>query len=66
MLEKLEISDGNFVWIGSKISKPNGYGFDGIVVSIFQTTSGQYRIVAELENNGMLHIFSPNQLIIRN
>ena len=48
--------------IGDKIYKPNGYKFSGIVVSVFKTTSGETRIVAELENNGMLHIFSESQL----
>lgn len=51
--------------IGDRVSKPKGYSFDGIVVSIFQTTKDETRIVAELENNGMLHIFAPTQLIKR-
>lgn len=52
--------------IGDKIKKNTGYAFDGIIVAIFQNTKGETRIVAELENNGMLHIFSPNQLSLRN
>ena len=48
--------------IGDRIYKPNGYKFPGIVVSVFKTTSGAVRVVAELEGNGMLHIFSENQL----
>lgn len=48
--------------IGDKVYKPKGYKFPGTVVSVFQTTSGDIRIVAELEDNGMLHIFSENQL----
>lgn len=51
--------------IGDKVKKPKGYAFDGIIVSIFQTTGGETRIVAELENNGMLHIFNENQLELR-
>ena len=51
--------------IGDKVKKPKGYSFDGIIVSIFQTTKGETRIVAELENNGMLHIFNENQLELR-
>lgn len=51
--------------IGEKVKKPKGYAFDGIIVSIFQTTKGETRIVAELENNGMLHIFNENQLELR-
>ncbi len=48
--------------VGDRICKPKGYKFPGIVVSVFQTTSGEIRIVAELIDNGMLHIFSENQL----
>lgn len=51
--------------IGDKVQKPKGYSFDGIVVGIIYNTKGELRIVAELENNGMLHIFSPSQLEIR-
>ena len=50
--------------IGDKVYKPKGYKFPGIVVSIFQTTASETRIVAELEDNGMLHIFSESQLEI--
>lgn len=48
--------------IGDKIYKPKGYKFPGTVVSVFKTLSGEIRIVAELEDNGMLHIFSESQL----
>jgi hypothetical protein len=47
---------------GDKVCKPKGYAFDGIVVAVFKNTSGEIRIVAELENNGMLHIFTEGQL----
>ncbi len=51
--------------IGDKVYKPKGYEFPGIVVSNFTTTSGEIRVVAELEDNGMLHIFSESQLELR-
>lgn len=51
--------------IGDKVYKPKGYKFPGIVVSNFMTTSGEIRVVAELEDNGMLHIFSESQLELR-
>ena len=51
--------------IGDKVKKNNGYAFDGIIVAIFVNTKNEQRIVAELEGNGMLHIFSPSQLSIR-
>jgi hypothetical protein len=48
--------------VGDKIYKPKGYKFPGTVVSVFKTTNGDVRIVAELDDNGMLHIFSESQL----
>lgn len=51
--------------VGDLVRKIKGYAFDGIVVAIFQNTKGETRIVAELENNGMLHIFNPDQLELR-
>lgn len=48
--------------IGDKIHKPKGYKFPGTVVSVFRTTNGDVRVVAELDDNGMLHIFSESQL----
>ena len=51
--------------VGDKIYKPKGYKFDGTVVSVFETTSGEIRIVAELKDNGMLHIFSEKQLLLK-
>lgn len=55
--------------IGDKVSKPKGYAFDGTVVSVFTTLTGNIRIVAELTTSngeGMLHIFSESQLAKRN
>jgi len=48
--------------VGDKAFKPNGYEFPCTVVSIFETTKGKVRIVAEMENNGMLHVFNEKQL----
>ena len=48
--------------VGDKIYKPKGYSFPGTVVSVFKTTKGKIRIVAELDNNEILHIFSESQL----
>jgi hypothetical protein len=52
--------------VGDKVFKPKGYKFPGIVVAVFQTTSGETRVVAELIDNGMLHIFSESQLELNN
>jgi len=48
--------------VGDRVYKPLGYGFPGIVVAVFPTTSGSWRVVAEFEGNGMLHIFNEGQL----
>lgn len=48
--------------IGDKAYKPKGYKFPCTIVSIFKTTSGKVRIVAEMQDNGMLHIFNEKQL----
>ena len=48
--------------VGDKAFKPKGYKFPCTVVSIFTTTTGDVRIVGEMDDNGMLHIFNENQL----
>jgi hypothetical protein len=48
--------------VGDKAYKPKGYKFPCTIVSVFTTTSGEVRIVGEMEDNGMLHIFNENQL----
>lgn len=48
--------------VGDNVFKPKGYKFPGVVVSIFKTTTGEIRIVAEMIDNGMLHIFNESQL----
>ena len=48
--------------IGDKIRKPKGYKFPGTIVSVFENTKGQTRLVAEMEDIGILHIFNEDQL----
>ncbi len=48
--------------IGDKAYKPKGYKFPCTIVSIFKTTTGEIRMVGEMDDNGMLHIFNENQL----
>ena len=51
--------------VGDRFRKINGYTFEGVIVAIFTTLKGETRIVGELvgtNGNGMLHIFSPNQI----
>jgi hypothetical protein len=48
--------------VGDRAYKPKGYKFPCTIVSVFKTTEGEVRIVGEMEDNGMLHIFNENQL----
>ena len=50
--------------IGQKVKKIGGdYTFEGIIVSKFNKLSGKERFVVENEQ-GILHIFSENNLVI--
>lgn len=51
--------------IGDKVEKAKGYSFPGIVVSVFQNTKGATRLVVEMEVYGLMHIFSPENLVKR-
>jgi hypothetical protein len=48
--------------IGDKAWKPKGYKFPCTIVSVFETTSGDIRVVGELDELKMLHIFNEGQL----
>ena len=42
--------------------KPMGYEFPCTIVSVLKTTSGDIRVVGEMDHYKMLHIFNENQL----
>lgn len=48
--------------IGDKAIKPKGYKFPCTIVSVFTTTKGNVRVVAEMDEYGLLHIFNEDQL----
>jgi hypothetical protein len=48
--------------IGDKAYKSKGYKFPCTIVSVFETIGGNVRIVAEMDEFGLLHIFNENQL----
>ena len=50
--------------VGDRVNKLKGYEFPGTVVSVFVTTAGETRLVVEMDNYCLLHIFNPNQLKI--
>jgi hypothetical protein len=48
--------------IGDKAIKTKGYQFPCTIVSVFMTTAGKIRVVAEMDEYGLLHIFNEDQL----
>ena len=48
--------------VGDKVHKISGYSFPGTVVSVFKTTAGEDRLVVELDNHRLLHIFNFSQM----
>jgi len=48
--------------VGDRAFKPKGYKFPCTIVSVFKTTAGAIRLVAEMDDYGMLHIFNEDQL----
>ena len=52
--------------IGDKAYKVKGYEFPCTIVSVFRTTTDKVRVVAEMDNYGLLHIFNEDQLELRN
>lgn len=53
--------------IGDKVEKTSGYKWPGVVVSVFDTLSGERRVVVECtvsEISGALHIYNEKQLTL--
>ena len=48
--------------VGDKIYKPKGYKFPCTIVGVFETIAGDIRVVGEMDEYGLLHIFNENQL----
>ena len=48
--------------VGDKAHKPKGYKFPCTIVSVFETVAGNVRVVAEMDEYGLLHIFNEDQL----
>lgn len=49
--------------VGDRVNKIKGYRFPGIVVSVFPTKDGNIRLVVEMDEFGLLHIFNESQLL---
>jgi len=48
--------------VGDKAYKPKGYKFPCTVVGVFETIEGNIRVVGEMDEYGLLHIFNEDQL----
>ena len=48
--------------VGDKAHKPKGYKFPCTIVGVFETINGDIRVVGEMDEYGLLHIFNENQL----
>jgi hypothetical protein len=64
-----QLSDGDFpqenktkFQVGDKAIKVKGYKFPCTIVSVFQTIEGNVRVVGEMDEYGLLHIFNEDQL----
>lgn len=54
--------------VGDKVEKVKGYRWPGVVVAVFETTTGQPRVVVECtvpDVAGALHIYSLDQITKR-
>jgi hypothetical protein len=53
--------------VGDKVEKVSGYKWPGVIVSVFDTLTGERRVVVECtvpEIAGALHIYNEKQLKI--
>jgi hypothetical protein len=48
--------------IGDKAYKSKGYKFECTIVAVFETLEGNIRVVGEMDEFGLLHIFNEHQL----
>ena len=48
--------------VGDRVDKVQGYRFPGTVRAVFTKGDGTWRCVVEMDDYGLLHIFSPTQL----
>ena len=48
--------------VGDKAHKPKGYKFPCTIVGVFETINGNIRVVGEMDEYGLLHIFNEEQL----
>ena len=52
--------------VGDKAIKPVGYAFPCTIVGVFTTIKGDIRVVGEMDEYVLLHIFNENQLEHKN
>ncbi len=64
---RAQLTAGPFVR-GARVRKTKGFRYPGIVAGCVQNQAGEWRVVVEAEHEdfkGMLHIYHPDQLEIR-
>ena len=49
--------------VGDKAVKSKGYKFPCTIVSVFETKEGNVRVVGEMDEFGLLHIFNEDHLV---
>jgi hypothetical protein len=48
--------------VGDKAHKPKGYKFPCTIIGVFENINGDIRVVGEMDEYGLLHIFNEEQL----
>jgi hypothetical protein len=48
--------------VGDRAHKPKGYAFPCTIVGVFETLKGETRVIGEMDEYGLLHIFNETQL----
>ena len=48
--------------VGDNAHKPKGYKFPCTIVGVFETIAGEVRVIGEMDEYGLLHIFNEDQL----
>ena len=59
---KIDMNKETKFKVGDKAHKTKGYKFPCTIVGVFETLNGDIRVVGEMDEFGLLHIFNEDQL----
>jgi hypothetical protein len=59
---KIDMNKETKFKVGDKAHKTKGYKFPCTIVGVFETIKGDIRVVGEMDEYGLLHIFNEDQL----